>query len=113
MAFYLLFSPAGKYWSLDRWRRSRKKPNLVEPKELLPIWPLRLIQIQTAIILLFAGMEKLKGSQWINGDAMYYVSRLDDLFYRNPVPEFIFESQLIMSLLTWATLAPWSSRGQP
>ena len=101
MAFYLLLSPAGKYLSLDHRIASRRNP---QPPKMYPIWPLRLIQIQTAAILFFSGIEKLKGSNWIDGDALYYVSRLDDLFYRLPVPEFVFESLLLMSLLTWATL---------
>jgi hypothetical protein len=104
MAFLLLFSPAGKYLSVENWWTSRKSPGSVPSPQRYSIWPLRLIQVQTAAILFFSGCEKLKGRDWIEGNAIFYVSRLDDMFYRFPVPEFIFESLLLMSLITWATL---------
>jgi len=104
MAFYLWFSPAGKYWSIENWWASKK--NSVEnpgPKRY-PIWPLRLIQIQTASVVFFSAFEKLKGTEWFGGTAIYYVSRLDDMFYRLPVPDFIFESLILMAIMSWATL---------
>ena len=104
MAFYLIFSPAGKFCSIENWWASRKKPQSEHPPVLYAIWPLRLIQIQTASIVFFSVIEKLKGTEWLDGTALYYVSRLDDLFYRFPVPEFIFESMFLMSLMAWATL---------
>jgi hypothetical protein len=102
MAFYLIFSPAGKFLSIDKWLTANNESH--ESSNLYPIWPLRLIQVQTAAILFFSGCEKLYGHEWIDGTAIYYVSRLDDMFYRFPVPDFIFKSLFLMSLMTWATL---------
>jgi hypothetical protein len=104
MPFYLLFSPAGKYCSIENWWASRKNRDENQAPKLYPIWPLRLIQIQTSAIVFFSAIEKLKGTQWFGGTAIYYVSRLDDMFYRFPVPEFIFESLMLMALMSWAAL---------
>lgn len=103
MPFYLLFSPAGKYLSVERWWNRKFQPNNPIPQEY-PIWPLRMIQIQTTAIVFFSCIEKLRGTQWPDGTALYYVSRLDDLFYRLPVPDFIFQSILLISLISWGTL---------
>ena len=104
LAFYLLFSPAGKYCSIQNWWASRKNRVANQAPRLYPIWPLRLIQIQTASVVFFSAFEKLKGTEWFGGTAIYYVSRLDDMFYRFPVPDFIFESLILMALMAWATL---------
>lgn len=108
MTFYLIFSPCGKYLSVESWLSQKKSKldstNEVKPKQF-PIWPLRLLQVQTSCVLFFSGMEKLKGAQWIDGTALYYVSRLDDLFYRFPVPEFLFNSFTMIALATWSAVA--------
>ena len=62
------------------------------------------MQVQTAAILFFSGCEKLNGEEWLDGTAIYYVSRLDDMFCRFPLPDFLFQSLFLMSLMTWATL---------
>jgi hypothetical protein len=103
-AFYLLFAPAGQYRSIESWWRSRKTPVANQGLKRYPIWPLRLIQIQTASIVFFSAFEKLKGTEWFGGTAIYYVSRLDDMFCRFPVPEFIFKSLILMAIISWATL---------
>lgn len=112
MAFYLFFSPAGYYFSVDNWIRKNIKLGIkqantrekITPPQEFAIWPLRLIQIQTVTIVLFSAIEKLNGADWLDGTAIYYVSRLDDLFYRLPLPSFPFESLLFIKLITWGTL---------
>lgn len=103
-AFYLLFSPVGKYCSIANCWPLRKNSVENQGLKLYPIWPLRLIQVQTSSVLFFSACEKLKGTQWFDGTAIYYVSRLDDMFYRFPVPDFIFESLMLMAAMSWATL---------
>jgi hypothetical protein len=69
-----------------------------------PGWGLRLMQIQMAVILLSTGLVKLQGETWINGTALYYVSRLDDFFGRFPVPAWLFDTPWIVVLLTWSVI---------
>ncbi len=98
--FFLIFVPSGYAYSIDAWRR-RKHQNRNPP---VP-WGLRLFQIQMSIIYLSTGLAKASGTDWINGTALYYISRLDDLFGRFWLPSFIFESLTLIKILTWSVIA--------
>ncbi|MDC0273269.1 HTTM domain-containing protein [Planctomycetaceae bacterium] len=68
-----------------------------------PIWPLRLFQVQMTAMMLACVWQKLRGEAWLDGTAMYYVTRLDD-FQRLPLPELITENLLILKMMTWSVL---------
>ncbi len=96
--FYLMFAPSGAVWSIDRLLRGREsKPGPV----LVPAWPVRLMQIQIAIVYLFTGLSKL-GADWFDGEAVYWV--LNDYtltrwpYSRLPVPLFLCRP------MSWGTL---------
>jgi len=55
--FWLMLSPSGDAFSLDRLRRC-KKGNCPDPP-LTPAWPVRLIQLQVCMIYLSTGLAKL------------------------------------------------------
>jgi hypothetical protein len=97
-AFYLIFLPAGRYLAVDQkiFRRAEPGP--------LPVWPLRLVQIQMTLVYLSAAVEKVRGPDWRAGTAWYYVSRLDDLFGKFYLPEFLFQSLAFSALLSWAVV---------
>ncbi len=72
-AFYLVFMPSGAAWSIDqRIRRGRG----IEASLWVPPWPLRLAQIQLAVMYLFTGLSKLPVAgapgpgHWASGDAI-------------------------------------------
>jgi hypothetical protein len=69
MAFYLLLSPCGHYWSLDAHlnKQLNKKPQQVTA------WPLRLIQFQIALIYFVSGWVKFHSTEWQDGTVMQYV----------------------------------------
>jgi hypothetical protein len=71
----------------------------------VPGWPLRLLQIEMAAMFLSTGLVKLNGDKWLNGTAMYYVSRLDDFFGRLPVLGFLFDTPWVVALMTWTVIA--------
>lgn len=103
ICFLLIFMPAGGYLSLDScWRARRGR---VQENTERPVWPLRLLQIEMSLIYLSTALEKLDGKEWINGTALYYVSRLDDLFGRFWVPSVLFDSMPILIIMTWLVLA--------
>ncbi|MGH8553181.1 MAG: hypothetical protein ACRERS_07785, partial [Methylococcales bacterium] len=59
MLFYLLLSPCGNAFSIDtRWRLRGRQTE---------IWPLRMIQIQLALIYLISGWVKFHSPDWLNG----------------------------------------------
>jgi len=65
MAFYLLLSPAGWAWSLD----AKKKTYPLQA----PVWPLRLIQFQIALLYFVSGWVKFHSTQWLDGSILQYV----------------------------------------
>jgi hypothetical protein len=112
LAFFLIWMPIGRAWSIDAaigaWWRNRHETAdaLRRPADYsAPGWGLRLLQIEMAGMLLSAGLEKLAGDSWLNGTAIYYVSRLDDFFGRFPVPAWLFDQPWPVAILTWSVVA--------
>jgi len=75
--FYLMISPCGAVWSVDRWRQCRGSRLASEGKLEGPVcihpWPLRLLFVQMTLIYFSNGMFKLTGGTWSSGDSLYYV----------------------------------------
>jgi hypothetical protein len=118
--FYLMFAQAGAAWSLDAFfrRRRLRRAGLAEGPVLVPAWPVRLLQIQLAMIYFFTGLakvvsgwpdtnagtftDKLLGHDWFNGSAVYWV--LNDISL-NRVPYHVLPLPLpLCRLLSWGTL---------
>jgi hypothetical protein len=97
---YLLLSPCGAVWSLDRWWQTRRAQ---DPKRVqVQPWPLRLLFIQMALIYFCNGVYKVCGSEWRTGESLYYV--LSDLtlarwsYTQVPIPLWVTR------LLSWAVM---------
>lgn len=74
MLFCLLWADCGAVWSVDAWLvRERALPCALVPEAGWPIWPLRLIRFQVALIYLNSGLWKLFGAAWRDGSAVHYV----------------------------------------
>ena len=58
--FYLFLFPCGRAWSFERHR-----------EETIPVGCLRVMQIHLSVIYLAAGLDKARGSQWWNGEAIW------------------------------------------
>ena len=69
-----------------------------------PVWPLRMFQLQMCLMYYCCAMQKMRGENWTDGTALYYVFRLYD-FYRVPMPEFMTENMAIIKLLSWTVVA--------
>jgi hypothetical protein len=101
-ALLLIFSSAGALYSIDSVRRNKSnKPSTASV--LCSPWAQRLIQLQLAGVYCQTFFSKMACSQWIDGTALYYSSRLTD-FARLPVP-FLFDHLWTCQLLSWTTLA--------
>jgi vitamin K-dependent gamma-carboxylase-like protein len=112
LGFFLIWLPSGGCWSVNqliRWWWTRRRPieRIASASQRCeaPGWGLRLLQIEMAAMFLSTGLIKLSGESWLNGTALYYVSRLDDYFGRAPVPAWLFDSSWIVALMTWGVLA--------
>ncbi len=100
LLFFMLFTPCGEAYSLDRLIKKFRGLAPSMPAERAP-WGLRLMQIQFCIIYISTVMFKMKGAYWADGTAIYIATRLDE-FVRMPLP--LLNNLMIIKLLTWGTL---------
>jgi hypothetical protein len=105
--FFMIFTPCGEAFSVDRWLKVRRGLAPAEPLERAP-WGLRLVQLQFCLIYISTVMFKIKGANWIDGTAVYVATRLDE-FVRVQVP--LLNNLLVIKLLTWSTLVVEFSLG--
>jgi hypothetical protein len=107
IGFWLLLLPIGNAFSLDAATRRRATAARREPLAASTVnaWPLRLLQVQVALVMLAAGIWKLRGDDWIDGTALYYVTRLDGFWGNFPVPSALSSSAPLLRILTYLTLA--------
>jgi hypothetical protein len=104
-SFYLMFSDSGAALSVDRLIKRWTAPTLGEnsrPRLISP-WGQRMIQIQLALAYWSTFENKIAGKQWVEGTAVYYAVRLDDLA-RFQMP-YLYNNPLFCKFLTWFTLA--------
>jgi hypothetical protein len=97
IGLWLLFLKSDRAWSVDDWVRQR----LGHPKpRVIPLWPVRVIQIQIALIYLRTALAKLGTEPWQDGSAVYYALSV----LGNDVFPQIMHWKLPLSLLTYGTL---------
>lgn len=102
LSFWMMFIPLGHYYSLDA-RRARLRGRPLGRTGYA--FPLRLMQLQVALVYLFTGILKTYGAAWLNGSAMFYVMQLDAMllptgyWFRGVAPDWL------LSAMTYFTLA--------
>ncbi len=101
LIFFLIFMPVDHAWSL--WRAIRRGPPSSATQA--NAWGLRLVQIELTAIYFSTAIIKLTGATWRDGTALYYVARMDDVFGRFWLPDFLFESGWMVKPITWFVLA--------
>ncbi|NNE36390.1 MAG: HTTM domain-containing protein [Rhodothermales bacterium] len=94
LLFLLIFSNAGKAYSLDNIVFGRGRDGA--------IWAHRLMQIQVALLYLQATLWKLKGGTWRRGEAVYYATNLITHRKRN-LPALLYRKS-IFRIATYSTL---------
>lgn len=96
MCFLLIFSSAGKAYSLDSlWSGSNQ--------QTASIWPVRLMQIQIAAVYAHAVRWKIRGRSWRNGEAAYYTLNL--LTHQRKELPALLRRPLVLRAFGYATLA--------
>jgi hypothetical protein len=73
LTLYLAIGPSGQALSIDRWRALRRgwAPAGRPPRSAGANLALRLINVHMCVIYFFAGVSKLQGEAWWNGEAMW------------------------------------------
>lgn len=104
VGFYLLLMSSGRAWSLDSLVSRCFARESTEACPLAPAWPLRLLQLQMVVIFVAAALFKLGGRAWIEGTALSFVCRLDDTFGRLPLPHVLFETPILVRLMSWSVI---------
>lgn len=100
--FFLMFAPAGACLSVDRLIRVKAGKETGVPEARAP-WAQRLIQFELSLLYFAAAYSKAQGELWINGTALYYVYRLEDL-RRFPLPRWFF-NPVVLALGGWSAMA--------
>lgn len=105
--FCLVWADCGHRLSLD----SKRKGRGANENERQPVWPLRLIRIQVAIMYATSGLFKLLSPAWRSGAAVHYTTsqniygRLFHVYAIPPSLEWIL-TVLTYSALWWEMLFP-------
>jgi len=99
-AIFLAVSPCGAALSLDQ----RRRAGAFWSAQSRPVWPIRLLQVQLSIIYLASVQTKLAGQSWLQGTAVSYALRLEDM-QRLPPPDSVTTNALIMNAATWGAMA--------
>lgn len=104
LSFWMIFLPLGHYFSLDARRRNRDDSleRRLHPRTAFAL-PLRMMQIQIAIVYLFTALLK-NHPTWLNGDALFYTLQLESLTF--PYAQWLLANlpYAMLQVLTWATL---------
>lgn len=100
-AFLLMFSPAGEMFSVDAYRKGLKTYGDQWTARASPFIQ-RLLQWQVVFVYVQACFFKTEGAAWLDGTAIYYVTRCID-FRRLPVP-YLLDHMWTIKALTWGTL---------
>jgi predicted DCC family thiol-disulfide oxidoreductase YuxK len=107
----LCFAPIGRALSWDRVRQVHlaKRKNLdllASPPPFVSRWAFactRLIQIQMAVLFFFSAIDKLKGEDWWNGDAVWQVFVSND-YYNGFLLDLFANHFWLVNLATYATI---------
>jgi hypothetical protein len=70
---YVVFSPAGRFLSVDDWlrRRGQGEPPRPASEWVTPAWPLRLLQVHLCTVYLTAGWSRIDDPGWLKGRGIY------------------------------------------
>ena len=102
LCFYLAISDCGRVYSLDAWLRGRQGRGGGSFTVMNNI-ATRLIQIHVCVVYLFAGLGKLQGTYWWNGEAIW--GALASYEYQTVDMTWIADHMWLVNIATLVALA--------
>ena len=101
-SFWLIFADSGRYYAVDALRYYGSSTTSGAPRKIpaLPIWIMRW---QFAGIYAVTGLLKLMGTEWLNGEAIFYVLQLESV--RLPPGHLLVDAPFVLlQAMTYFTL---------
>ncbi|HWZ95057.1 MAG TPA: HTTM domain-containing protein [Opitutaceae bacterium] len=104
LLFYSCFTDLGRALSLDAWLKAKKKIPVSNDPSAWPVaWPIRLMQINFALIYVISLPNKIVDDHaWLTGDAIY-LSIVSNMWSRWPWPG-IFYGGMLSKIMTYMTV---------
>lgn len=104
-AFMMIFMPLDAAYAICGRKPVGCAPDFVRTiPSNASAWAVRLVQFELTAIYASAAWSKWCGASWRDGTALYYVSRMQDVFGRFWLPDFLFETPWILATMTWSVL---------
>ena len=113
LSFWIIFLPLDHYYILGA-ARARRLWNTISRRSSDPrvpqavhstyAFPMRMIQIQVALIYLFTVYTKVLGGGWLEGDALHYAFQIHELLL--PAGEWVrsISPDWVLRVGTWSTV---------
>ena len=104
LTLYLAISHCGSVYSVDQWIRGRKGQGSGRARtSIANTISTRMIQLHICIVYLFAGLGKLQGTTWWNGEAVW--GTIASYEYQTLDFTWLAEYMWLVNLITLITLA--------
>jgi len=101
LSFWALFLPLSHSYSIDAWLARRRQQPL---SHTTYAFPLRMIQLQVALIYLFTSYYKWQGLFWRTGDGLFYTFQQTSFLLPTGVWLGLHAPLWLLRWLTWFTL---------
>ncbi|MDI9862964.1 HTTM domain-containing protein [Flectobacillus sp. DC10W] len=96
--FYLIFAPCNFYLSLDKLQGRGAEVSVTPNAKFI----IRIIQIHLCLVYFNAGIAKMMGDDWLQGEAVWYV--IGNTNYSQFDLSFLASIPIIPKLMSWWTL---------
>jgi len=109
LSFWMIFLPLNHYYSIDGWLAYRRRPIPAHGDNWPMVhatyaFPLRVIQIQVALIYSLTSYYKWQGLFWRTGDGLYYTLQQTSFLLPTGIWLGVHAPVWLLRLLTWSTL---------
>jgi CubicO group peptidase (beta-lactamase class C family) len=112
LSFWMIFLPLNHDYSVDAWLARRHRQPMEQGDNIAVrttphttyAFPLRVIQIQVALIYIFTSYMKWHGGLWREGIALFYTFQQDGFLLPTGVWFAEIAPPWLLRLLTWSTL---------
>ena len=92
LTLYVVLSRSGEFASVDAWRKWRRIGASL-PSDLVPAWPMRLLQVQVTALYFHSGFARIDDPDWLRGEVLF------EALTRTLFSRFTFDLELFVPAL--------------